>query len=241
MNKFNPQRVLFEEFVSTQNKPQDNALKEFRASKQTWRNLDEFGTFRYVSKYDIPQVKPYNGQIPYHLVPYCDLKHTPQSACPHFYIDDRRVAGMYNNIEHFTERLRRFDYVIAPDYTMYCGAPLFVNLRSLFMNRSIAAYWQEHELNVIPSFNGGDAESFKYCLLGLPKKSVLACGNVGILHSKISMQLWKHLVEKAIEELEPTALIVYGTRIDFDNPKRIPVYWHQDFIHSKLRKLYGRS
>lgn len=232
--------VLFEDFNTQQNENLLNQINNpIRGSKNVWRNLDEFGTFRYIQPYDIPELKPYNGLIPLDLVAYCDIGRAHRCSCPHFYIDDNRLPMMGNHIEHFTERLRRFNYVIAPDYTMYCGAPLPVNLRSLYLNRSIAAYWQEHGLNVIPSFNGGDAESFKYCLLGLPKYSVLSCGNVGVSHSSISVKLWKCLVEKVVRELEPTALIIYGTKIEFEHRNDLKIYWHEDYIHSKLRKLYG--
>lgn len=205
-----------------------------RAS-QTWRNLDVNNTFEYVAPYDIPQLKPYTGVIPPNLIPYCNLANATEMDCPHFYIDDTRIPAMGNNIEHFTKRLQRFKYVIAPDYTMFCGAPFPVNVRALFLNRSIAAYWQEHGLNVIPSFNGGDAESFRYCLAGMPQHSVIACGNVGVIQSPIATKLWKYLVEKAIEELQPTALMIYGTQIDFTHQSNLPIYWYNDFIHSKLR------
>ena len=167
-----------------------------KATKKIWRNLDEFNTFKYVTPYDIPQLKPYNGTIPKRLVPYCNLSKATDNDCPHFYIDDNRIPMMGQNIEYFTKRLARFPHVIAPDYTMYCGAPFAINLRSLFMNRSIACYWQEHGLHIIPSFNGGDAQTFDYCLAGLPKYSVIACGNVGVSRSIISLKLWKCLVEK---------------------------------------------
>lgn len=204
-------------------------------ASQTWRNLDVNSTFRYIPPYDIPQVNPYVGSIPQRLVPYCNLSKAAEMDCPHFYMDDTRVPAMGNNIEHFTKRLQRFQYVIAPDYTMFCGAPLVVNLRALFLNRSIAAYWQEHGLNVIPSFNGGDASTFDYCLAGMPHNSVIACGNVGIAQSNIATTLWKCLVEKAIAELKPTALMIYGTQIDVTFPSELPVFWYTDFIHSKLR------
>lgn len=206
-----------------------------QASSKLWRNLDENYTFKYVSPYDIPQVKPYIGEIPPRLIPYCDLRRAQADDCPHFYIDDTRIPAMGNNIEHFTKRLRKFKYVIAPDYTMYCGAPLAVNLRSLYLNRSIAAYWQEHGLQVIPSFNGGDARTFDYCLAGMPQNSIIACGNVGVKQSPIATKLWKCLVEKAIDDLRPLALLIYGTRIDFTCPSELPVFWYPDFIHSKLR------
>lgn len=206
-----------------------------RASNRTIRNLDENSLFRYVEPFDIPQLLPYNGEIPQRLVAYCNISRALDDDCPHFYISDSRYPMMGNNIEHFTERLRRFRYVIAPDYSMYCGAPFSVNLHSLYMNRAIAAYWQEHGLQVIPSFNGGDAQTFEYCLAGMPKNSVIACGNVGVLQSPIATKLWKCLVEKAVTELEPTALMIYGTKIDFMHPSDLPVYWYTDFIHSKLR------
>lgn len=225
------------EFLRRKRPPTKRTMtwKTYQASNKLWRNLDENHSFRYVSQYDIPQLEPYNGPIPPNLVPYCDLTHAKEDDCPHFYIDDTRVPAMGNNIEHFTNRLRKYKYVIAPDYTMYCGAPVAVNLRSLFLNRSIAAYWQEHGLQVIPSFNGGDAQSFEYCLTGMPQNSIIACGNVGVQQSAIATQLWTCLVEKAINELHPTALLIYGTKIEFRHPSELPIYWYTDFIHSKLR------
>ena len=236
--KLQEQKLFDDREFLRRKRPPVNKVKPwdtYRASAKTWRNLDENLSFQYVGQYDIPLLKPYNGPIPPRLIPYCNLSHASATDCPHFYIDDTRIPLMGNNIEHFTKRLRQFQYVIAPDYTMYCGAPLPVNLRSLFLNRSIAAYWQEHGIQVIPSFNGGDAQSFAYCLAGMPCNSVIACGNVGVKQSAIATKLWKRLVEKAIDELQPTALIIYGTKIDFNHPSELPIYWYNDYINSKLR------
>lgn len=203
-------------------------------------NLDVYHTFAYDPTYDIPILAPYNGPVPANIIPYKAISRASHSDCPCFYMSDTEIPLLFNNIEYYTKRLSRFDYVIAPDHSIYCGAPLPVNLQSLFVNRSVAAYWQEHGLNVIPSFNGGDAKTFDYCLAGMPQNSIIATGNVGVLHSNVTRRLWIALVEMAIKELEPTALIVYGTRIDFRHPKDLPIYWHDDFIHYRLRKLHDR-
>ena len=203
-------------------------------------NLDVNHTFTYESVYDIPKLVPYNDAVPSRIIPYKGISRAFHTDCPCFYMNDSETPLLYKNIEHYTRRLSRFDYVIAPDWSMYCGAPLIVNLQSLFLNRAVAAYWQEHGLNVIPSFNGGDAKTFDYCLLGIPKHSVLSTSNVGVEGNYVATRLWVALVEMAIKELEPTALIIYGTRIEFRHPKDLPVYWHDDFIHYRLRKLHDR-
>lgn len=200
-------------------------------------NLDVNHTFTYDSKYEIPALSPYNGSVPSKIIPYKAISNASHTDCPCFYMNDPETPLLFNNIEYYTDRLSKFDYVIAPDYSMYCGAPLPVNLQSLFVNRAVAAYWQEHGLNVIPSFNGGDAKTFDYCLVGMPKQSIIATSNVGVSHSPITRRLWIALVEMAIKELEPTALIIYGTKIAFRHPDGLPVYWHEDFIHYRLRKL----
>jgi hypothetical protein len=228
---------LFEgfNFQKTKNDTLTEINRKDKFSKGLIRNLDENGTFRYTPRHEIPLLKPYNAEIPIRLVPYCNIAKEPDYVCPHFYIDDSRTSGIYNNIEHFTQKIRRFKYVIAPDRSMYCGAPLALNLHTLFVNRAVAAYWQEHNIKVIPSFNGGDANSFDYCLEGLPIHSVLATGNVGVLKNKETTYLWKCLVEKAIIELEPTALLIYGNKIEFKNEANLPIYWYKDYIHTNLR------
>jgi len=233
MNVKFSQGDLFNAFFSssTETMSFQNAFGNMQKNKRRMLcpNLDVNHTFSYDSRYDIPILAPYNGPVPKKIIPYKAISNASYQDCPCFYMNDSEIPLFQNNIEHYTNRLSKFKYVIAPDHSMYCGAPLPVNLQSLYVNRSVAAYWQEHGLNVIPSFNGGDAKTFDYCLSGMPKNSIIATGNIGVSHSSITQRLWVALVEMAIRELEPTALIIYGTKIDFKYSKDLPVYWHDDF------------
>ena len=66
---------------------------------------------------------------------------------------------------------------------------IFVQLiKLLYLCRKLTAF-----------VNGGDAQSFEYCLTGMPTNSVIACGNVGIALSPIATKLWKCLITKAID------------------------------------------
>lgn len=217
-----------------------NSKRDHKWRKETVDNLDLCRDFHLVGDYELPQVNAYAGDVPLQLIPYTCRHTATHTSTIHFYLDDYRFASIWPKLRKYTESVARFHSVIAPDFSLYCDCSKVINLQNLYRNRAITAIWQSMGIPVIPSVSWADADSLSYCLDGLPQHSVLSVGSVGVSRSQASIQLWRYAIAQIIERLNPKALIVYGAHIDLDFTTNVPLYYHQDFIHSKLR-TYGST
>lgn len=191
---------------------------------------------QFVGAEELPQVAPFTQAVPLRLVPFTLRKQDSILSTPHFYEHDRAFESVWRNPAKYASILKNYPSVIAPDWSQYCDMPKFFNLYNLYRNRIITAYWQQEGLQVIPSVSWSDVDSFAYCFDGLPQNSLLAVGSIGVSHCPASLRLWRIAVSNILERLHPIGLLIYGTHIEFDNPQQVPVYYFQDFIHTRLRK-----
>ena len=209
-------------------------MSKTRYRKLSYQNIHLTSQFNLVGKYEMPEVQPYNGEIPYSLTPYSMKNVGNKSGAVHFYIDDYRFGGMYmwGRLQHIAEQVAVYKTVIAPDFSIYLDQSRILNLFQLYQNRVATAYWQSIGLQVIPSVSWGNADSFEYCFDGLPQQSILSIGGLGNAHHPSMIQLWEYGVKLTIERLNPTALIIYGAPRQINLP--IETHYFQSFINSKF-------
>ena len=115
-----------------------------------------------------------------------------------------------------------------------------MNRFNLYKTRFIGAYWQYLGFNVIPTVTWGNANSFTYCLKGIPEESVLGVCGVGKSHCRSANELWNYGIQRVIEEKRPRLLYIYGNptdSLDITVPYRII----PDFITSRFRKDEKRA
>jgi hypothetical protein len=210
-------------------------LRRTRRRKLSYQNINLSSELNLVGQYELPEVKPYTGDIPMVLTPYTMKDTGDIRGAIHFYVDDYRFTGMYmwGNLAHFTAQVSRYRTVIAPDFSLYLDQSRTLNLFQLYQNRVVTAAWQQQGLNVIPSVSWGNADSFDYCFDGLPKNSVLSLGGLGNAHHPSMLELWEYGVLKTIEQLQPIALIIYGAPKLLDLP--VKTYYFKSFINTKFK------
>ncbi|MBP5724870.1 MAG: DUF4417 domain-containing protein [Bacteroidales bacterium] len=184
---------------------------------------------------EFPKVSAYKGDIPSQLTRFNELSHKHYNRCLHFYQYDYTFDSVWHRLEFYTPKIAKFRYVIAPDFSLYVDTSKQLNYQSLYRNRFVTAYWQQCGVKVIPSASWGNADSFEYCFEGLPQNSVIAIGSVAVKSCEDSIMLWRYGVSQVIQQLNPTALLIYGSRIEFDN-QGTQTYYYNDFINTKFRK-----
>ena len=210
-------------------------LRHTRRRKLSYQNINLSAGMTFVGKHELPEVKPYIGDVPMILTPYTMKDTGDARGAIHFFVDDYRFSGMYmwGNLAHFTAQVSRYRTVIAPDFSLYLDQSRTLNLFQLYQNRVVTAAWQQQGLKVIPSVSWGNAESFDYCFEGLPQNSVLAIGGLGNSHHQSMIELWEYGVHKTIEHLPPIALIIYGAPKRLELP--VKTYYFKSFINTRFR------
>lgn len=188
----------------------------------------------------IPKVAPYNGPLDFDLVPFtARVRHSGKGEAVHFFLYDDTFVSVWYKLEAATHSLCKFEYLFAPDFSLFTDDERFhlINKLNMFRSRLIAAYWQKCGFKVIPVASWGDANSFSYCFKGLPEHSVIAVCGIGHDHNNAARTLWHLGIAELTKRKKPTRIIVYGGKGDEALQLPVPVKYIPDFINSKLRKL----
>lgn len=186
---------------------------------------------------NIPQLSPYNGNLDFEAYRFDEYRrHEGRGAAVHFFMHDYKFyTAITKNLERTTYNLSSYDYVFAPDCSLYVDLGKQINMQAIYDSRFAAAYWQRCGFNVIPVASWGNATSLSYCFEGLPQNSVIAICGIGHDYCSGAKRLWRYAVHQLIAELNPTTLIVYGGNMEDTIDLPIPVKYFTDYIHKKFR------
>lgn len=60
----------------------------------------------------------------------------------HFFVDDYRFKGIYDNPERTLRKYRQYAFLLSPDFSLYVDMPIEEQFYNVFRNRWVGAYWQ---------------------------------------------------------------------------------------------------
>lgn len=130
-----------------------------------------------------------------------------------FYEPDVNFARILHNPKRYVEPLRRFTYVVGPDFSQKVGMNPFVCYSNSWWNKALTAYFQSCGITMVPNATWSTPTSYDYAFKGLPKQSVIAINSNGIKGNDAALYLWRKGYEEAIRMLEPTMILRYGDRL----------------------------
>lgn len=204
-------------------------LSKDARSKQTFLR-NEFDSF---GKWNIPIIRKDELDLTtVNLISYTDIKANDidenKQKGVHFYIDDYRMDGVYNNPKRSIDRLSQYKFVITPDYSLYRDLPRAIQLCNVFRSRWCGAYWQSQGMTVVPSISWGDSTSFDFCFDGIEEGSIVAVGTIGCKRSKLAFMRGYN---EMLRRVKPRTVICFGTpfaemqgniiTIDYDASRRV--------------------
>ena len=140
-----------------------------------------------------------------------------------FYINDDRFAHRLTHPWDYTDLLKQFHGVIAPDLSQYINMDYASRLSNNYWNKVFAAHWQKQGINIYPNVTWSLPDSYEYSVAGLPRHSVIAINSMGILKYNFSIALWLNGYHYMLEKLEPICILRYGPKIDGED-ESISVY-----------------
>lgn len=205
----------------------------------TFDNIEK-GYYESNNYYGIPEIKK-SDVVSDKMVRFCDWKEIPENErknyIAHFYYDDYKFIQAWKHPDKYIDRLKEFKAVVAPNFSLYTDFPRVLQILSCYKRNWVAKYWYEKTINVIPQVVWGDKESFNYCFLGIPKKSVVSVSTLGILQDNDwngkDNNLFLEGYNEMLQRLEPTAVLFYGSlpkNIKLKgNIIRIPTYYELKF------------
>ena len=166
-----------------------------------------------VGKYGIPEIAPsqkcdVTNWIGFNYVKSWESK-ADKSTGVHFFIDDYQFERVWNAPDKYLNVLSRYGCVLSPDFSTFPDFPLAVNLYNHYKKHWLAAYWQQHGINVIPSICWGGEDSYEWCFDGEPKNSIVAVSDVGNRRSKADLQGFLQGYNEMLKRLNPSKVLMY--------------------------------
>ena len=189
-----------------------------------------------------PDLRP-TSAIPERLVTFMVAdSHEHSGDFCHFFIDDYRFERLWCDPKGYLPILRRYAGVIAPDFSTYTDMPKPMQMWNVYRSRALAAYWQSQGIEVIPSVQFGQEDTWGWAFAGMPRHSVLCSSTVGIHRDMDATRLFVMGMEECVRRTEPTALVMYGHEIPFD-AGGITVLWYPNDNDQRMvdwRRRAGR-
>ena len=134
----------------------------------------------------------------------------------HFYIDDYQFERIWNDPEKYVDILMEYDGILSPDFSLYMDMPMAMKIWNIYRSRQIGAYYQSKGIKVIPTISWAEAETFEFCFQGIPKGSVVSISTIGVKRDEEAMKIWTNGVTEMIRQIEPSAILIYGGKLEYD-------------------------
>lgn len=202
--------------------------------------LQSLWCFESDNVWGIPVVPPVPlSAVPAQLVPYrtpvpCEAARERWSV--HFFLDDYRFESVWNAPERALRVLSGWKVVLSPDFSLYRNYPLALQLESVYRNRWCQAYWSHHGFTVIPTVSWSTSASYAFAFMGLPRRSVVAIGTVGIRWQEdYERSLFTRGWEEMLVRLEPSFVVVYGD-LPKDLQAQVKVECHPGYWQGKKQR-----
>ena len=128
----------------------------------------------------------------------------------HFFLDDYQFERLWKRPEKYTESLKRFKYVLSPDFSMYMDYPKAMQMWKHYQKHWLGAYMELYGVKVIPTIGWSDKDSFKWCFDGEPKNSIVAVSSIGTQRYKESKKAFLVGYNEMIKRLTPKLVLFWG-------------------------------
>ncbi|MEW5985006.1 MAG: DUF4417 domain-containing protein [Chloroflexota bacterium] len=154
-------------------------------------------------------------QVPCWLAPYCTRirsQREPADGAVHFFLDDYRFETVWSRPRKALATLAPYQTLLTPDFSLYQDWPASLQIWNTYRSRWCGAYWQAQGFTVIPTVSWSTAESYSFCFLGLPQRSVVALSTVGVnLGHSLEYQLFIDGFQEMVRRLQPSRVLCYGS------------------------------
>ena len=215
---------------------EENIKENERQRTNNTYNLELFDKFVCDGKYQMPIIDNDN-YIPKKLIGFNYAKTSKErNTGIHFYLDDYQFERIWNNPEEYVDILEKYDCILSPDFSLYLDMSYSMKIWNVFRSRLIGQYYQRQGIKVIPTLSWAEEETFEFCFDGIPKGSIVSISTIGVKRSNEAMNIWKNGVDEMIKRIEPSAILIYGGKIDYDF-KNIRVIYYENEVTERMKKL----
>ena len=179
-----------------------------------------------------------DGYIPGELVGFNYAKTLDRKNVGiHFYVDDYQFERVWNYPEKYVDILKDYECILSPDFSLYMDMPMPMKIWNIYRSRQIGAFYQSKGIKVIPTLSWAEEATFEFCFLGIPRGSIVSVSTIGVKEDKSATEIWFAGMQRAMEVIEPSAVLVYGGDIGFDFGNTKTVYYNNQVTERWKERL----
>lgn len=190
-------------------------------------NLDEYDEMRSTGFYQMPIIKAQNAS-PDELISFNYVLSTKKTCGVHFYIDDYQFERIWNNPQEYIEKLKKFDCVFTPDFSLYLDMPMSMKIWNVYRSKLIGQMMQDAGITVIPTLQWAEKETFAFCFDGIEPGGTVTVSTIGVKKDENATKIWYDGMDEAIKRIKPSRVLVYGGDIGYKYPDGIKVRYYDN-------------
>lgn len=181
-------------------------------------------------KYQIPTIKN-DGYIPNGLIGfnYARTSKNKDNGI-HFYLDDYQFERLWNDPNKYIDLLSKYECILSPDFSLYYDMPLPIKLWNIYRSRLLGQYYQSCGIKVIPTISWAGKDTYDFCFEGILTHSIVSISTIGVRKKQETLKIWKDGVEEMIKRINPSTILIYGDKIDYDFKNINIIYYNNDVI-----------
>ena len=174
--------------------------------------LVEGAEFTDAEEYPIIPSCMISTEIPKEIIPLDKItsKRDISNTYICFYEPDEEFEKVRKNPARFLPIFKKAAGIITPDFSIHSDMPLIKQKAQRNDNLSLAYYYLSHGVKGIINVREGVDEINDDYFSALPRRTLVSIGTHGFVASKAKEAEIYCFVERIVEELNPTGIVVYG-------------------------------
>ena len=126
------------------------------------------------------------------------------------YARDSSFERIRKHPRRYVDFFKRCAGLIGFDFSVHSDMPVIKQKSQMNDNLSLSYFYGKEGNKVIPNIRYGSDETSQEFLRAIPKHSLIAVGTHGFIKTIPQKAEWHCFLERIIEELEPSGIVVYG-------------------------------
>lgn len=203
-------------------------------------NLELYDEERVDGFYQMPIIKN-NNYIPKRLIGFNYMLNSKDKKTGiHCFVDDYQFERLWNDPYKYIEDISEYECILSPDFSLYMDMPMSMKIWNVYRSRMIGQFLQDNGIKVIPTISWAEEETFEFCFDGIPKGSIVAISTIGVKKEETSFEIWKNGVDKMINRIEPSTILCYGGKVDYDFGE-IDVRYFDNEVTERMKNLKNKE
>ena len=158
------------------------------------------------------------------------------------YARDSTFERIRRNPKKYLHFLKKCGGLIGFDYSVHTDMPIVKQKSQMNDNLALSYYYGKENIKIIPNIRYGIDELADEFLSAIPKHSLIAIGTHGFIKEIPAKAEWYCLLEKILNVLEPSGIVVYGKlsgSIFNDFEGKCKFYCYEPWIYSNRKRKGG--